>query len=79
VNQRKWSWIHCPHWQRSPTSWRDPQSRISYAGILILRDIDRSETGEGQDNTHANDLSTHLDNAATTIVVSIKLGSMKAV
>jgi hypothetical protein len=20
VNQRKWSWIHCPHWQRSPTS-----------------------------------------------------------
>jgi hypothetical protein len=26
------------------------------------QDIDRSETGEGQDNTHANDLSTHLDN-----------------
>jgi hypothetical protein len=40
------------------------------------QDIDRSETGEGQDNTMQTIYLLIWTTATTTIVVSIKLGSM---
>jgi hypothetical protein len=55
---------------------RDPQSRISYAQYYSAQDIDRSETGEGQDNTMQTIYLLIWTTATTTIVVSIKLGSM---